>query len=659
MRGQSNCLALVALFLLSTLLVLPARSERTSLLSSRIFGSSGQYWYFDDVIKVGNSLYVVGGKGPSEYYEYWHLWKIDPATLEVNAERAGTDTGDLVSVASDGNRLYAVGYLYYQSYYFPLLVAFDLQGNVIWSRKYADSESFAIGADVLLVGDYVYVLGYGFWSGSGYDVIFLKYDKQGNQLLSSRVGGDPYDIAYGLAYYQGRFYAAGTTRPSGIDNTKYDGCVFVLDEQGNLLNRFVWGGDKEDRFADIAVGSDLYVVGRTKSLGAGDFDALVLRMTPSGDVVWYRTYGQQWADRASSVFLDGDRIHVAGRISPSEGTTYPAYLVWRQNGTFVTAQAYSDGLHGEYSGFSGVIYEDGISYVVGSDIDSDYTVSRGMVFRYETTYDLTVSLPGPNYWSRVDDVNKTGASVSFSVSGATHTLEAAPQVVDGRTRYVFHRWSDQSTANPRSLKLTGDLWLGTTYSTEFLLDLQTSYGTAAGGGWIPAGRTTSIGLSPVTVDHGNGTRRIFAGWYADGTLLSGQPGVTFNMSRPLTVVAMWRTEHQVGVTSERGDVSGGGWKEAGTTATVSISPTVIEKDFFSNYVFEGWKDGTTVVSTQSTYSFTVTRPVTLVASWKTELNLITVGGLGGVALLVVVGVVFLVVRRPRPTPQSLPPPPPE
>ncbi|MEM3078693.1 MAG: carboxypeptidase-like regulatory domain-containing protein, partial [Thermoproteota archaeon] len=119
----------------------------------------------------------------------------------------------------------------------------------------------------------------------------------------------------------------------------------------------------------------------------------------------------------------------------------------------------------------------------------------------------------------------------------------------------------------------------------------------------------------------------------------------------LTVMAKYKVE----VLSKRGVATGSGWYRQGATATVSITPTVIEEDFFTKHVFEGWVVEGVVVSTSSTYSFTVDKTITLTASWRTEMNLVNIGIVVGVILLIVIVSAVLAARRKH---APLPPPPP-
>jgi predicted ATPase len=81
-----------------------------------------------------------------------------------------------------------------------------------------------------------------------------------------------------------------------------------------------------------------------------------------------------------------------------------------------------------------------------------------------------------------------------------------------------------------------------------------------------------------------GTRLAFSAW-SDG--VADNPRV-IRLNRDTVLNAVYRVEHHVAVSSEIGEASGEGWYVEGSTATVSVTPSIIPKDFFTNHVFEGW-----------------------------------------------------------------------
>ncbi|MEM2447135.1 MAG: NosD domain-containing protein [Candidatus Bathyarchaeia archaeon] len=180
----------------------------------------------------------------------------------------------------------------------------------------------------------------------------------------------------------------------------------------------------------------------------------------------------------------------------------------------------------------------------------------------------------------------------------------------------------------------------------FLINVMTSYGVSMGSGLYERGVLVTVSISETTINHGNGTRRIFTGWYEASKLISYEQSFSITVDRPRNIVAGWITEYEVSISSPCGSVNGLGWYAKGSSATVSVSPTVFEKDFFTNVVFEGWRLDGSIVSTSPTYSFVVDRPVTLVASWKTEVKLFAIGVIMMIIFLFIVAVVFLVRRKP-------------
>jgi hypothetical protein len=149
---------------------------------------------------------------------------------------------------------------------------------------------------------------------------------------------------------------------------------------------------------------------------------------------------------------------------------------------------------------------------------------------------------------------------------------------------------------------------------------------------------------PALLPISNGTRVVFENW-SNG---EDQSRIAIVVIRDTNLTASYKTQHYLRIVSY-GDPKGEGWYIAGSTATVAVTTVSIWKDFFTNYVFEGWRINGTVVSTSPSYSFTVTEPVSFATSWKTELNLLTVGAVTGGAILLILAVAFFALRRPKPS----------
>jgi len=174
-----------------------------------------------------------------------------------------------------------------------------------------------------------------------------------------------------------------------------------------------------------------------------------------------------------------------------------------------------------------------------------------------------------------------------------------------------------------------------------------------GGIWCTTGKNVTIEASPQIIQT-NGTRMMFTSW--GGDVISSEPKITIFVNSPMSIIAKWKTQHYVKVISEYGDPQGEGWYDEGTEATIMISTTKIEGVLY-NKVFKGWKNQSGgIVSTSSTYTFTVNQPVILTAVWEQKPNEIVI--LTGLVLVIaaIVAVVTAVVLYQRK--RKLPPPSP-
>ncbi|MEM2794889.1 MAG: NosD domain-containing protein [Thermofilaceae archaeon] len=104
------------------------------------------------------------------------------------------------------------------------------------------------------------------------------------------------------------------------------------------------------------------------------------------------------------------------------------------------------------------------------------------------------------------------------------------------------------------------------HKVEYTVAVKSAYGAVEGSGVYARGSNVTISLDRSIVDYGNGTRRVFKGWFQDGELVSRERGFTLIIDKPVEILAEWDTEYEVKVSSERGVVTGSGWYKAGDTA---------------------------------------------------------------------------------------------
>jgi hypothetical protein len=153
----------------------------------------------------------------------------------------------------------------------------------------------------------------------GIDAVIALFAASGDLLWSKTYGGNDTDWFGSVAIAgNGDIIAVGFTDSSDGDfPTTHDGSdalVARISPKGNLLWAKTLGGDSWDIFESVAIADngDIIAVGSTYSL-SGDFatthtlpDAVVARLSPTGDLLWANTRGD---GRAAYYFSD---VAVAG-----------------------------------------------------------------------------------------------------------------------------------------------------------------------------------------------------------------------------------------------------------------------------------------------------------------------------------------------------------
>jgi prenyltransferase beta subunit len=146
----------------------------------------------------------------------------------------------------------------------------------------------------------------------------------------------------------------------------------------------------------------------------------------------------------------------------------------------------------------------------------------------------------------------------------------------------------------------GDMWSwldSTDYATSILYQFKklkkyyinveatppSAYLETYGSGWYLEGSEVTLSIRPTTIDFGNGTRLIFTKWTGD--LTSEDPNVTVNVTSPISLNAIWKTQYYLTINANPsfgGKVSpSSGWHDSGTQIQISAIPAL-------NYRFSEW-----------------------------------------------------------------------
>ena len=188
-----------------------------------------------------------------------------------------------------------------------------------------------IALDIISTSDGGYAIaGYtdSFGAG-GYDFWLVKTDAAGNMLWNRTYGGTGTDYALDLVQTDDGGYAlTGRTDSFGAGNR--DMWLVRTDASGNMLWNKTYGGSGHDWGYGLVLCGDggFAIAGSTESFGAGNSDFWLVRTDASGNMLWNKTYGEQWWEYNGGLVLTGDGGYALAGMTNSFGAGgYDFWLV--------------------------------------------------------------------------------------------------------------------------------------------------------------------------------------------------------------------------------------------------------------------------------------------------------------------------------------------
>ena len=158
------------------------------------------------------------------------------------------------------------------------------------------------------------------------------------------------------------------------------------------------------------------------------------------------------------------------------------------------------------------------------------TISKGL---YIANYNLEQLLSVISTYG-----DPTGAG--WYLDGSTVTFSVTPFIYLPDTKHIFTGWSGDFTgASPTgSFIMDVPKTVTANWRNEYLLTLNSEYGTLAGAGWYDEGETVNISVTP---EQGFLIRQIFDGWTGDLNITASSTSLT--LDSPKTITAMWHTDY--------------------------------------------------------------------------------------------------------------------
>jgi len=447
------------------------------------------------------------------------------------------------------------------------------------------------------------------------------------------------------------WYAAGSTAGFSVSTPEVDGTTRYAFTG--------WSGDHTGSSASASITMDA-----AKTVAAGWKTQYQVAVTSAHGTAT----GSGWYDAGSSAAIGVSPSTVAG----ASGTQY-VFTGWTgdHSGSSATASVTVDAAKAIAAGWKTQYYlstaenpdaggsmtpaPPGGWYDSGASVSIDAIVAAG----YEwggwsgdlsgTTKPTSITLDGPksvtaNFGKTVTVTFKTSPTGrSYTVDGTTYTsqqrftwLSGSSHTLSGEivqaagsgTRYALTEIAIGSTLIPITATAgtfsetftvpTEDVTVTGNFDKEYQLTVNSAHGSPQGAGWYTDGSTASFSVTtPVSASI---MRYVFTSWSGDHSGTAASASITMN--GPKTVTAGWKTQYPVAVSSAHGTTTGSGWYDAGSTASISITPTTVAGASGTQYVFTGWSGDHS--GSSATASLTVDSGKSITANWNTQYYLSTV-----------------------------------
>ncbi len=199
-------------------------------------------------------------------------------------------------------------------------------------------------------------------------------------------------------------------------------------------------------------------------------------------------------------------------------------------------------------------------------------------------------------------------------------------------RAVFRGWigtgpgSYTGNSTNTLIHMYGNIEERAVWTLQDRITVHSNRSVVTGGGWYDYGSTARISVKEDVLYVNSNERYKFKEWSNNFS----EPDTTFIVTGPENITAKWKIEYLVNASSRYGNVTGGGWYDYGSTATIALHLISKNSNQYDNRIaFFSWNNGIHNTS----YKFKITRPVDIVARFGHEyLQHIEIRNMGGKAI---------------------------
>lgn len=190
---------------------------------------------------------------------------------------------------------------------------------------------------------------------------------------------------------------------------------------------------------------------------------------------------------------------------------------------------------------------------------------------------------------QIDGIEKKLPFDTTWVYGSTHSIgTSSPQYKTTDNRFTFTSWSDGGDTL-HSVVSRSDTTFTLNMNEEYLLTVNSSYGTTQGRGWYTKAASATV-LVDSLAQETDSTRYIFNKWNGVGnsSYTGTQRIVNIMMNSPVIETAEWKLQYHLKIDAPYGNPVGAGWHVQGDTVVIGID-SLFSLANGTRYRFDSWQ----------------------------------------------------------------------
>ena len=272
----------------------------------------------------------------------------------------GNRVGLIVKYDKDGNLVYENSYsilddskftsVYsYEDYYFvtgqsvysdmkvgvstdggALLLCYDKELNLIWSKNYGDNKTSSYN-DLVIYDEHIYVVG----SNNSTSSVITKYDLNG-KLINSVIYDDTDSLGFTGVINKGRYLiVSGSKHEKDSDN--YDALIVRYNKNLEFREEVIHEGDFSERYNQLILdkNENVVVVGTSRRLDDNEenvnvyiHDGIIGKYDKDLKKVTVVSYGDDRDDYLTDIIEDGNSYLVVGYSSYEDGSYLSKFITY-------------------------------------------------------------------------------------------------------------------------------------------------------------------------------------------------------------------------------------------------------------------------------------------------------------------------------------------